>query len=101
MAAWGRTDNDKHVDKVIYVHGTNADGRDKEIAKAFKGAYVRIDSSHQRSLGDKSNPVVCVAKDAARDDRIHGKKGREAVRQFRPNAQYQTIGRFLAIRPLP
>jgi hypothetical protein len=101
VAAWGRTENGKHVDKVIYVHGTNADGRDKEIAKVFKGAYVRIDISHQRPLNDKSNPVVYDGKDAARDDHIRGKKGHEGVRQFHPNAHYQTTGRFLAIWPLP
>ena len=43
VAQWGRTANGKQVDKVVYVHGTNAAGRDQEIAKVFKGAYVRID----------------------------------------------------------
>jgi hypothetical protein len=101
VAAWGRTENGKHVDKVIYVHGTNEEGRDKEIAKTFKGAYVRIDISRQKPLNDSNNPVVYDGKDARRDDHIHGKKGHEGARQFHPNAHYQTTGRFLAIWPLP
>ena len=101
VVAWGHTDNGKHVDKVIYVHGTNDDGRDKEIAKTFKGAYIRIDVSHQQPMNDKNNPVVYDGKDAARDDHIHGKKGHEGVRQYHPNAHYQTTGRFLAVWPLP
>ncbi|HEU5295325.1 MAG TPA: hypothetical protein VFU71_11085 [Burkholderiaceae bacterium] len=101
VVAWGHTDNGKRVDKVIYVHGTNEGGRDKEIAKTFKGSYIRIDVGQQRPLNDKNNPVVYDGKDAARDDHIHGKKGHEGVRQFNPNAHYQTTGRFLAIWPLP
>ena len=105
VVAWGHTDNGKQVDKVIYVHGTNGgpngDGRDKEIAKTFKGAYIRIDISHQKPLNDHNNPVVYDGKDAKRDDHIHGKGGHEGVRQFHPNAHYQTTGRFLAIWPLP
>lgn len=101
VVAWGHTDNGKHVDKVIYVHGTNEAGRDKEIAKTFKGAYVRIDVSHQQPMNDKTNPVVYDGKDSARDDHIHGKKGHEGVRQYHPNPHYQTTGRYLAIWPLP
>ncbi|HVO07596.1 MAG TPA: hypothetical protein VMT83_12475, partial [Burkholderiaceae bacterium] len=101
VVAWGHTDNGKHVDKVIYVHGTNEEGRDKEIAKTFKGAYVRIDVSHQQPMNDKTNPVVYDGKDSARDDHIHGKKGHEGVRQYHPNPHYQTTGRYLAVWPLP
>jgi hypothetical protein len=101
VAAWGRTENGRQVDKVIYVHGTNVEGRDREIAKVFKGAYVRIDIARQKPLDDKNNPVVYDGKDAKRDDHIHGKKGHEGARQFHPNPHYQTTGRFLAIWPLP
>ena len=101
VAAWGRTDNGKQVEKVIYVHGSNPEGRDKEIAKTFKGAYVRIDVTHQRPLNDQNNPVVYDGKDAKRDDHIHGPKGHEGVRQFNPDPHYQTTGRFLALWPLP
>jgi hypothetical protein len=101
VVAWGHTDNGKHVDKVIYVHGTNEEGRDEEIAKTFKGSYIRIDIAHQRPLDDKNNPVVYDGKDAKRDDHIHSKKGHEGVRQFNPNAHYQTTGRFMAVWPLP
>ena len=101
VAAWGHTDNGKRVDKVIYVHGTNEAGRDQEIAKAFKGAYIRIDIARQRPLDERNNPVVYDGKAAARDDHIHGPKGHEGVRQFNPNAHYQTTGRFLGVWPLP
>jgi len=86
---------------VIYVHGTNETGRDQEIAKAFKGAYIRIDIARQRPLDERNNPVVYDGKAAARDDHIHGPKGHEGVRQFNPNAHYQTTGRFLGVWPLP
>jgi hypothetical protein len=71
VAQWGRTDNGKHVSKVIYVHGTNGgvkgDGRDREIAKTFKDKYIPIDISHQKPLNDENNPVVYDGKDAKRD----------------------------------
>jgi hypothetical protein len=106
VANWGRTANGRQVEKVIYVHGTNAPGRDAEIAKVFKGAYVRIDISRQKPLDDRSNPVVYVGRDAARHqaepDGHGGKKGaRDVVRQFDSNAHYRTTGQFLAIWPLP
>jgi hypothetical protein len=105
VAAWGRTENGKHVDKVTYVHGSNGgsygDGRDKEIAKTFKGSYIRIDIADHKPLVDKNNPVVYDGKDAKRDDHIHGPKGHEGVRQFNPDPHYQTTGRFLGIWPLP
>jgi hypothetical protein len=101
VVAWGHTDNGKRVDKVIYVHGTNPQGRDAEIAKTFKGSYIRIDIARQQPLNEKNNPVVYDGKGAARDDHIHGKNGHEGVRRYHPNAHYQTTGRFLAIWPLP
>jgi len=101
VVAWGHTDNGQRVDKVIYVHGTNEEGRDQEIARTFKGSYIRIDIAQQRPLNEKNNPVVYDGKDAARDDHIHGKNGHEGVRRFDPDAHYQTTGRFLAIWPLP
>jgi hypothetical protein len=105
VAQWGRTDNGKHVDHVIYVHGNNGgtqgDGRDAGIAKVFKHAYIRIDIAKQAPLTDKNDPVVYDGKDAKRDDHIHGRKGHEGVRQFHPNEHYQTTGRFLGIWPLP
>jgi hypothetical protein len=104
VAAWGRTENGKKVEKVIYVQGTNVAsgyGYDKEIAKTFAGRYIRIDISRQKPLDDQNNPVVYEGKDAKRDDHIHGSKGHEGVRQYHPNPHYQTTGRFLAIWPLP
>jgi len=105
VAQWGRTDNGKHVSHVIYVHGSNGgihgDGRDKEIAKTFKHAYIRIDIAKQKPLNDQNDPVVYDGKDAKRDDHIHGPKGHEGVRQFHPDVHYQTTGRFLGIWPLP
>jgi hypothetical protein len=105
VAQWGHTDNGKHVGHVIYVHGSNGgikgDGRDREIAKAFKGKYIPLDISHQKPLNDQNNPVVYDGKDAKRDDHIHGPKGHEGVRQFNPDVHYQTTGRFLGIWPLP
>jgi hypothetical protein len=102
VAAWGRTENGKHVDKVIYVHGTNGEGRDKEIAKVFKGSYIRIDISRQKPLDDRNNPVVYDGKDAARHDGNGHKPGaHDGVRRHDSNAHYQTTGRFLAIWPLP
>ena len=105
VAQWGRTDNGKHVSHVIYVHGSNGglkgDGRDAEIAKVFKGSYIRIDIAKQAPLNDKNDPVVYDGKDAKRDDHIHGPKGHEGVRQFHPDVHYQTTGRFLGIWPLP
>lgn len=105
VAAWGRTANGKQVERVIYVHGTNGgingDGRDREIAKVFKGVYTRIDIARQKPLNDQNDPVVYDGKDAKRDDHIHGPKGHEGVRQFNPDPHYQTTGRFLAIWPLP
>jgi hypothetical protein len=102
VARWGATANGRQVEKVIYVHGTNPEGRDAVIAKAFKGAYIRIDVARQKPLDDTSNPVVYEGNDAARG-RIdpHGGKGSHDVRQFHPNAHYRTTGQFLAIWPLP
>jgi hypothetical protein len=106
VAKWGRTDNGRQVDKVIYVHGTNPPGRDSEIAKVFKGAYIRIDIARQKPLDDKSNPVVYDGSDAARSriksDDHGGKYGvHDGVRQFNPDPHYRTTGQFLAIWPLP
>jgi hypothetical protein len=105
VVAWGHTDNGKQVERVIYVHGSNGgiqgDGRDREIAKTFKGIYTHLDISRMPALNDKNNPVVYDGKDAKRDDHIHGPKGREGVRQFNPDPHYQTTGRFLAMWPLP
>ena len=106
VAQWGHTANGKQVDKVIYVHGTNPAGRDAEIARAFKGAYVRIDIARQKPLDDKSNPVVYDGKDAARgragsDGHGAKKATNDGVRQFDSNAHYRTTGQFLAIWPLP
>jgi hypothetical protein len=102
VAAWGRTDNGRHVDKVIYVHGSNGEGRDKEIAKAFKGSYVRIDIARQRHLDDTNNPVVYNGKDAARHDgNGHKATAQDGVRRFHSDPHYQTTGRYLGIWPLP
>ncbi len=84
MARWGKTDNGRQVEKVIYVHGNNGgihgDGRDREIAKTFKGSYIRID-------------VGLL------------KPGHETTRDGQPaynrDPHYQTTGRFLGIWPLP
>lgn len=107
VAAWGRTDNGRQVDKVIYVHGTNPGGRDAEIAKVFKGAYIRIDIARQKPLDEQSNPVVYRGADAGRTQaepggRGHAPKGQpNVVRQFDPDPHYRTTGQFLAIWPLP
>jgi hypothetical protein len=106
VAKWGRTDNGRQVDKVIYVRGSNEAGRDGEIAKVFKGAYIRIDIARQKPLDDASNPVVYDRGDAARSriksDDHGGKYGvHDGVRQFNPHPHYRTTGQFLAIWPLP
>ena len=84
VARWGKTTNGQQVEKVIYVHGNNGgihgDGRDREIAKTFKGSYIRID-------------VGLL------------KPGHETTRDGQPaynkDPHYQTTGRFLGIWPLP
>ena len=84
VARWGKTTNGQQVEKVIYVHGNNGgihgDGRDREIAKTFKGSYIRID-------------VGLL------------KPGQETTRDGQPaynkDPHYQTTGRFLGIWPLP
>jgi len=84
VVAWGKTENGRQVEKVIYVHGNNGgvhgDGRDREIAKTFKGSYIRID-------------VGLL------------KPGHETTRDGQPaynkDPHYQTTGRFLGIWPLP
>jgi len=102
VAQWGRTENGSQVDKVVYVHGTNEAGRDKEIAKVFKGAYIRIDIARQKPLDDRNNPVVYDGKDAARHDANgHKPDAHDGVRRHDSNPHYQTTGRFLAIWPLP
>jgi hypothetical protein len=84
VVRWGKTENGKQVEKVIYVHGNNGgihgDGRDREIAKAFKGSYLRIDVG-----------LLNPANDTTRD-------GKPA---YNADPHYQTTGRFLAIWPLP
>ena len=90
VAAWGRTENGKKVEKVIYVHGTNGgpngDGRDREIAKTFKGAYIRIEAAPiVKSTGEPRPPE-------------HDADG---VRKYHHDPHYQTTGRYLAIWPLP
>jgi len=90
VAAWGRTENGQKVDKVIYVHGTNGgahgDGRDREIAKTFKGSYIRIEAAPiVKSTGEPRPPE-------------HDANG---VRKYHPDPHYQTTGRYLSIWPLP
>jgi hypothetical protein len=104
VVAWGKTENGKHVSKVIYVQGTNVAsgyGDDKEIAKTFKGSYIRIDIAKQKPLNDQNNPVVYDGKDAARHDHVKGEKNDHATRQFNTDRHYQTTGRFMGMWPLP
>ena len=92
VVRWGKTDNGRQVEKVIYVHGNNGgihgDGRDREIAKTFKGSYIRIDICQPSKGGEcKTTP--------------HEDKNDDKVRKYHPDPHYQTTGRFLAIWPLP
>jgi hypothetical protein len=90
VVAWGRTENGRKVDKVIYVHGTNGgphgDGRDREIARTFKGSYIRIEAAPiVKSTGQPRPPE-------------HDANG---VRKYHPDPHYQTTGRYLGVWPLP
>ena len=84
VARWGKTTNGQQVEKVIYVHGNNGgihgDGRDREIAKTFKGSYIRIDVG-----------LLQPGHETTRD-------GKPA---YNKDPHYQTTGRFLGIWPLP
>ena len=84
VAKWGKTTNGQQVEKVIYVHGNNGgihgDGRDREIAKTYKGNYIRIDVG-----------LLPPGHETTRD-------GQPA---YNKDPHYQTTGRFLAIWPLP
>lgn len=86
VAKWGRTDNGRQVEKVIYVQGTNIKagyGHDQEIRKVFKGAYIRID------VASHAPPPPAPGTTPP------------AVRPYHPDPHYQTTGRYLAIWPLP
>jgi hypothetical protein len=84
VVRWGKTDNGRQVEKVIYVHGNNGgihgDGRDSEIAKTFKGSYVRIDVGLLKPGHEKTS---------------------SGAPAYNADPHYQTTGRFLAIWPLP
>lgn len=105
VAAWGRTENGKKVDRVIYVQGTNVAsgyGNDKEIAKTFGTTkYIRIDIARQAPLNERNNPPVYDGKDAARKDHVKGETNNHATRQFNTDRHYQTTGRFMGMWPLP
>ncbi len=79
VVRWGRTENGKQCEKVIYVRGTNAEGRDREIAKTFGGNYIRIDIAAQKPAHDQTP---------------------DGARAYHPDPHYQTTGRFVGIWPL-
>jgi hypothetical protein len=108
VAAWGRTENGKHVDK-----GSHGDGRDKEIARTFKGSYIRIDIADHKPLVDKNNPVVYAAKTPSATTTSMARGATRAcasstpIRTTRPRGAFSAYGRCPAAaarerpRPLP